>query len=248
MTDLWAAPPQQITLLENEVHAWKAPLVASEDEYRAFQQVLPPTEQERARRFYFEKDRRRWIIAHGILRLLLARYLHTAPQEPQFITNEYGKPTLAPPLAKSGLQFNLSHSAKMALYAFTYRRQIGIDLEYMRRDIEWDLLARSHFSASEYATLQTLPTQLQTEAFFLCWSRKESYIKAKGKGLSIPLAQFDVSLAPGAPAKLLGSREEEGATEHWSMHALVPATDYAGALTVEGTGWSLRCWEWNSQR
>ena len=244
---VWSVPPQQITLLEQEVHAWKAPLLASEDEYVVLQQVLSPAERERARRFYFEKDRRRWTIAHGVLRLLLARYLHTDVREPQFSTNAYGKPTLAPPLAASGLQFNLSHSAEMALYAFTYRRQVGIDVEYMRRDIEWELMARSHFSSSEYTALQALPAQLQAEAFFLCWSRKESYIKAKGKGLSIPLDQFDVSLTPGEPATLLGSREEVQALAHWSLQALVPGDGYAGALTVEGFDWSLRCWQWKHQ-
>ena len=241
---LWSMPPQPITLSENEVHAWKAPLIAQEDEYNAFQQVLSPEERERARRFYFEKDRRRWTIAHGVLRILLARYLNTDTHKLQFVTNEYGKPALAPPLARTSLQFNLSHSAELALYAFTYQRQIGIDVEFMRLDIEWDALARSHFSSSEYAALQSLPSTLQAEAFFLCWSRKESYIKAKGRGLSIPLDQFDVSLVPGKPAALLGSREEVQATTHWSLHALEPGNGYAGALTVEGFDWNLHCWQW----
>lgn len=241
---LWLTPPQHITLSENEVHAWKAPLIASEDEYSTLQRVLSTDERERARRFYFERDRRRWTIAHGVLRILLARYLNTDTHALQFVTNDYGKPALAPPLAHTGLQFNLSHSAEMALYAFTYQRQVGIDVEFMRPDIEGELLARSHFSASEYTALQALPPSLQTEAFFQCWSRKESYIKAKGKGLSIPLDQFDVSLAPDEPAALLGSREEAQATTHWSLHALEPGNGYAGALTVEGFAWNLQCWQY----
>jgi len=243
---LWLTPPQHITLSKNTVHAWKAPLTAPEDEYSALQQVLSPDERERARRFYFEKDRRRWTIAHGVLRILLAQYLNTDTHKLQFVTNDYGKPALAPPFAETGLQFNLSHSAELALYAFTYQRHIGIDVEYMRLDIEWAELARSHFSPSEYAALQALPPPLQAEAFYLCWSRKESYIKAKGKGLSIPLDQFDVSLVPGEPAALLGSREEVQATTHWSLHALEPAHTYAGALTVEGFDWDLQCWHYGT--
>ena len=240
----WQVPFQPVTLSDSEVHAWKAPLVASEHEYVTLQQVLPLDERERAGRFYFEKDRRRWTIAHGILRILLARYLNSNPSELRFVINSYGKPALAPQFAATGLQFNLSHSAEMALYAFTYHRQVGIDVEYMRKDIEWELLARSHFSPGEYAALQALPSSLQTEAFFLCWSRKESYIKAKGMGLSIPLDQFDVSLVPGEPAALLGSREEAQAAAHWSLHPLNPGNDYAGALTVEGFDWHLHCWKW----
>jgi 4'-phosphopantetheinyl transferase len=241
---IWQVPPQQVTLPANEVHVWRAPLVAPEHEYATFQQILSPDERERARRFYFEKDRRSWTIAHGILRILLARYLNTNTHDLSFVTNTYGKPTLAAPFAETGLQFNLSHSAELALYAFTYRRQIGVDVEYMRQNIEWELLAHSHFSSAEYSALQTLPASLQTQAFFLCWSRKESYIKAKGKGLSLPLDQFDVSLIPDEPARLLDSREEAQATTHWSLHALEPGNGYAGALTVEGFDWHLRCWQW----
>ena len=151
---------------------------------------------------------------------------------------------LADRFAETGLQFNLSHSAELALYAFTYQRQIGVDVEYMRPNIECDLLARSQFSPTEYTALQALPPLLQEKAFFLCWSRKESYIKAKGMGLSLPLDQFDVSLVPGEPAQLLDSREEAQATTHWSLHSLEPGNDYAGALTVEGFDWHLRCWQW----
>src|SRR5450432_870806 len=242
---IWQLPSQQITLLPvSEVHVWKAPLVAPEHEYATFQQILSPDERERVRRFYFEKDRRHWTIAHGILRILLARYLHTNPHELHFVNNSYGKPTLAAPFAETGLQFNLSHSAELALYAFTYHRQIGVDVEYMRPNIEWELLARSQFSSAEYSALQMLPSSLQEKAFFLCWSRKESYIKAKGMGLSLPLDQFDVSLVPDEPAQLLDSREEAQATTHWSLNALEPGNDYAGALTVEGFDWHLRCWQW----
>src|SRR5438876_3935723 len=241
----WQVPLQPVTLLNNEIHIWKVPLVASEQAYSEFQQILSPDGRARANRFYFEKDRRRWTIAHGVLRILLAHYLNTDTHNIQLVTNDYGKPALAPLLAGTDLQFNLSHSAELALFAFTYHRQIGVDVEYMRTDIECELLALSQFSPSEYATLQALPLSLRTEAFFLCWSRKESYIKAKGRGLSLPLDQFDVSLIPGKPAALLGSREEAQATTHWSLHALEPGDGYAGALTVEGFDGNIHCWQWD---
>jgi len=105
-------------------------------------------------------------------------------------------------------------------------------------------LAKYHFSPYEYAVLQRLPAVVREEAFFLGWSRKEAYIKAWGKGLSIPLDQFDVSLTPGEPAALIASREDPQATACWSLHALAPGTGYAGALVVEGTSCRLSCWKW----
>ena len=93
--------------------------------------------------------------------------------------------------------------------------------------------------------LRVLPTAMQQEAFFLCWSRKEAYIKARGEGLSIPLDQFDVSLTPGEPVALLNSREDPQATTRWLLHGLTPGDRYAGAIVVEGAGWQLSCWQWS---
>ena len=101
-----------------------------------------------------------------------------------------------------------------------------------------------NFSAREYATLQTLPTQLQQEAFFLCWTRKEAYLKAKGKGLSIPLTTFDVSVIPGEPAALLSSQEDVNAPGRWLLFDLAPGVNYAGALAVDGVGKKISYCDW----
>jgi 4'-phosphopantetheinyl transferase len=240
----WRIPPADLRLVENEVHVWRTLLEIPISEVERLQEVLVDEEIERARKFYFEKDRRHWIVAHAALRILLGRYLNINPRSLRSTSNDYGKPSIAYPPAGTRLHFNLSHSGGLALYAFTSDRHIGVDVEYMRPGIEYRELATSHFSARECAALRALPADVQEEAFFLCWSRKEAYIKARGKGLSLSLDQFDVSLAPNQPAALLGSREEPHATEHWSLHALAPGTRYAGALAVEGFDWELCCWQW----
>lgn len=240
----WRIPPADVRLVENEIHVWRVLLEIPTSEVECLQEILVDEEIERARKFYFEKDRRHWIIAHAVLRVLLGRYLNIHPRSLRFLTNDYGKPSIAHPLAGTRLHFNLSHSGDLALYAFAYDRHIGVDVEYMRPGIEYRELATHHFSSCECAALSTLPADAQEQAFFLCWSRKEAYIKARGKGLSLPLDQFDVSLAPDQPAALLDSREEPHATECWSLHALAPGTQYAGALVVEGFGWKLCCWQW----
>ena len=240
----WNIPTEKVTLPENEVHVWRASLEAPSSLIYSLQRILSEEEVRRAKQFHFEKDRLRWIVAHGILRRLLGQYLDTDPHEVCFMTNAYGKPFIAGPSHGTRLHFNLSHSGDLALYAFTYDRHLGVDVEYMHANIDYEELAQHHFSTYECAALQLLPATVRQEAFFLCWSRKEAYIKARGEGLSIPLGQFDVSLTPGEPATLLGSREDPQATARWSLHALTPGPHYAGALVVEGTNWQLSRWQW----
>ena len=114
----------------------------------------------------------------------------------------------------------------------------------MRSGIDYEELARYSFSPYEQAELRALPQSLKQQGFYNCWTRKEAYIKAIGKGLSLPLDSFDVSLRPGEPAKLLASREESQKTMDWSMRELSPGKSYAGALVVEGSGWDVSCWQW----
>jgi 4'-phosphopantetheinyl transferase len=241
---VWHMPPHPLHLAENDVHVWRASLEIPLSSLEQFQPLLLDEEIERARRFYFEKDRRHWIVARAILRVLLGRYLDVEPQRLCFANNEYGKPLILFPIAGRRLHFNLSHSGDLALYAFAYDREIGVDVEQMCATINYEDLGKHFFSVHERTALRALPPDRQEEAFFLCWSRKEAYIKARGKGLSLPLDQFDVSLVPDEPARLLESREESQATDRWSLSALFPGTGYAGALVVEGSGWQLSCWQW----
>ncbi len=138
----------------------------------------------------------------------------------------------------------MSHSHGVALYAVTRDREVGIDLEFIRRDLEVEQIAERFFSRRETATLRALPTALREYAFFLCWTRKEAYIKARGEGLSLPLDQFDVSLIPGEPAALLSTQPDSDEALRWSLQELTLASGYVAALAVEGRGWSLSCWQW----
>ena len=241
----WNITQDNVMLGANEVHVWKASLEAPLSTIYSLQHLLSEAEVKRAWQFYVEKDRLHWIVAHGILRMLLGHYLDSDPRVVSFVTNDYGKLFIAHPSDGIRLRFNLTHSGDIALYAFTYDRHVGVDVEYMRAGIDFEKLAQNHFSPYECAVLRALPPALREEAFFLCWTRKEAYIKARGSGLSIPLDQFDVSLTPGEPAELLDSREDPHGTANWSLHALTPGERYAGALVVEGTDRHLSCWQWS---
>lgn len=245
--DCWQ-PPTDLTLATDEVHLWLASLEQPPACVDAFLATLAPDEQKRAARFVFAKDRRSFTVARGILRALLGRYLQTPPASLSFTYNSYGKPALLEPAVQPALCFNLSHSHQMALFAFAYECELGVDIEYMR-DLERDdylLMADSHFSPGEYATLSALPESQRKAAFFRCWSRKEAYIKARGMGISIPLDSFDVSCAPGEPAALLASREAPHTVTSWELSTPTVPSDYAAALIVTRPPRRIRAYQWSA--
>ena len=241
---IWSLPPDKQTLDPDEVHVWRAPLELTAEQLAQCWLTLAPDEQQRAGRFHFERDHHRFTAAHGVLRALLGRYLRLSPQELKFSTGPWGKPALRSESRPMPLHFNLSHSHQLALYAFTLNRETGVDVEFIRPDFASPGMARSFFSPREVAQLGSLPEAEQMQAFFNCWTRKEAYIKARGEGLSLPLDQFDVSLLPGEPARLLRMLSDERETLRWRMAALQPGPDYAGAVAVEGQDWRLSCWQW----
>jgi 4'-phosphopantetheinyl transferase len=226
----------------DEVHVWRATLDQPPSQIESFRHTLAADEHARAERFYFQRDREHFIVARGVLRSLLGCYLNKAPECLSFRYSSYGKPALAWESGGNTVRFNLSHSHGVALYAVTRGREVGIDLEYIRSDLEVEQIAERFFSRREVATLRTLPPEVQRQAFFLCWTRKEAYIKARGEGLSLPLDQFDVSLIPGEPVALLSTQGDPYEVSRWSLQELTPAPGYAAALAVEGRGWHLACW------
>jgi len=144
-------------LAENEIHVWQASLNVDGAVLHTLQRTLTEEEATKAKQFHFEKDQQHFVIARGVLRTLLAQYVHTEPRLLRFDYNAYGKPSLGHPFHESSLQFNVSHSHETALFAFTYARQIGVDVEYMRSGIDYEALARYSFSPHEQAELRALP-------------------------------------------------------------------------------------------
>jgi 4'-phosphopantetheinyl transferase len=247
ITDLeswWLPPPAGLALSSDKVHVWRASLDLPASRIQSLQHTLSEDELSRAALFCFQKDLQRFIVARGLLRAILSRYLEMEPGQLRFRYSPYGKPALATMPGQDTLSFNVSHSCGLALYAVTRSREIGIDLERIHGDLDCKQIAARFFSPRENAVLRALPAELKHEAFFNCWTRKEAYIKAMGGGLSFPLGQFDVSLAPGEPAKLLNTRGDPQEATRWSLRALTPGPGYVAALAVEGHGWHLACWQW----
>jgi len=228
-----------LDLRPNEVQVWGADLDAFASREGATGGFLSNDERDRASRFHFERDRRRFIAGRHILRLLLSAYLDLEPGNLSFRYSAHGKPELENVRMVSRLAFNVSHSGPVALFAFVRDHKVGVDVEQLRTDIATSEIAEQFFSQSEQASLKELPKNLQHQAFFACWTRKEAFVKAKGEGLSLPLHQFDVSLTPAKPAEILGTRPDTEERHRWSLWSLDLGPGHAAALAVEGVGVDL---------
>lgn len=199
---------------------------------------LAADEQARAARFYFERDTRRYTMGRASLRLILSHYTGLAPDALQFTYNAYGKPALQAEQNRDAVEFNLSHTGGQALCAVTHGYAVGIDIEEIK-PLDYLQLASTVFSEQEQVTLQRLTPDERQLAFFNGWTRKEAYIKAHGKGLSMPLAEFDVTLAPGAPTRLLATRPNPEDAARWSLFGWTIGTTYVAALAIAGQQWQL---------
>jgi len=243
----WLAAPETLSIDEGVVHVWRAPLDPPEMTVARLAETLSEDERQRANRFVFERDRRRFTVARGVLRSLLARYLGSSPDRLRFSYGPFGKPGLAEGSGTGPLCFNASHSGDLALYAVTVGREVGVDVERIRSNFALEQVAERFFSPREVAALRDLAPENRPLGFFNCWTRKEAYIKARGAGLSLPLDRFDVSLAPGEPAALLTTLDDPGEASRWSLRALSLESGTVAALAVTAPLGELRCWQWTGK-
>ncbi len=231
-----------LLLAENEVQIWRVDLEAVRADEPRWQRVLSSDESRRAARFHFPVDRQRFVASRALLRTILAGYLTADPKGLSFSYSKKEKPSLGPDQADSGVTFNVSHSGGIALFAFARRREIGIDVERAGRDFDVEAIAKRFFSTHEQEQLAALPKEKRVEGFFRCWTRKEAYIKATGDGLSLPLHQFDVSIAEDDSDALLCTRPDNSAAALWRLRDIPLGAGYVAALCVRGRDWRLKDW------
>ncbi len=245
-SESWLPPPDRPVALDEDVQVWRIYLDLPASEIDDMKGVLSAEEKTRAGRFVFDKHRARFIAGRASLRRILGRYLGRAPERLEFGYGHRGKPYLKNDPPGNPLRFNLSHSSELALLAVVGSRDIGVDVERVRA-VQYHLkIAGRFFSPGEVAVIRSLPPEVQFEAFFNCWTRKEAYIKALGDGLAYPLDAFEVSLAPGAPAALLSVRDDPEASSKWFLQAMAPACGFVGAVALKGKGYRMTFWEWRA--
>lgn len=200
---------------------------APDEQIAQLESLLSAEERERQAAFRFEHLRRDFAVAHGTLRLLLGRYTGADPAKLRFSRGAKGKPALIE--AARDLQFNLSHSGRLVVFAFCYGERVGIDVERMRPMRDLEAIAKRFFRADEVADLLSLPEEDREPGFFRCWTRKEAYIKAVGDGISLGLDSFRVTFLPGQSPALTCPDNSR-----WNLHDLKLEEGYAAALAYPG--------------
>jgi 4'-phosphopantetheinyl transferase len=233
-------------LAPDEIHIWFVPLNQNPTRIPELKGILSAEERARADRFHFEKDRHQFIESRAALRHILSQYLKVEPESLTYSLTGHGKPGLS----NSDVRFNLSRRDGLALIALAKGREIGVDVELVRPDLDLWEIAEVSFSESELKTLRAVPQADQVAGFYNCWTRKEAFIKAIGEGFSFPLKQFDVSLTPGDPAKLLAIRQDpispeaSAEADRWTLQEIPVPDGYAAALAFEGQPAKVTCHDW----
>ncbi len=237
-------PKSGLALADNEVQVWQMRLDLPVSRIVHLARTLSQAERDRAMRFCSLPDRNRFITRRGILRQICSAYLAVEPERLRFEQGPWGKPRLAGCPDHNDLQFNMSCSHMVAVYAFTLGREVGVDVEQIHHKLAWQSSAATCLTGRERALLQIMPAESQAGAFFTLWTRKEAYVKARGTGLSTPLNQIDV----------LGRRTWCGVLvrnhgdwrEPWSgsLQDLDLGRHHAAALAVEEQGLEIVCREW----
>ncbi|HEV8241005.1 MAG TPA: 4'-phosphopantetheinyl transferase superfamily protein [Thermoanaerobaculia bacterium] len=229
-------------LREGHVDVFAFALNPPDERLAALRAALAAEEHERAAGFRFDAHRRAFESCRGAVREILAAHLGCAPAAVRFQYGEHGKPALLADDAP--LVFSVSHSSELGLCAISRRGALGVDVEFLRPLPDALAIAERFFSTAERDSLRTLQPPALEAAFFAAWTRKEAFIKALGEGLSHPLADFDVTLLPGEPARLLRVAGDDEAPARWRLAALDPAPGYFAALAAAEPVNAVACWSW----
>lgn len=226
--------PHRLLLGVEEVHVWIAFLDRLSSRRQPFFEVLAPREMARAAKFRLAKDRDEFVLSRGLLRGLLSRYVGVSPSELNFSYNPYGKPALEIGCEGEKCSFNLSHSQGVVVYAVAKTREIGVDIECVRQDVEHQQIAARFLSPGEARAVQALPPAERKKAFLSCWTKKEAYLKAKGEGFHLDPQSFDVTSGSADLASPVLIEANPTTARCCSIAPLQAPPGYIAALAAEG--------------
>ena len=200
---------------------------------REYRSLLSEAERQQELRFHFAKDQRRYLVTRALVRTVLSRYADIGPREWAFAVNDYGRPLIANAAASARqISFNVSHTDSVIILAVAHGHEIGVDVENTRARAACIEVADRFFAPAEVTALHALPKARQQQRFFEYWTLKESYIKARSMGLSIPLDHFsfdlrddgiDISIHP----------DQHDRPERWRFWQMSLGPGYLGALCAE---------------
>jgi 4'-phosphopantetheinyl transferase len=222
-----------LQLSDGEIHLWFAFAGETGDPQTSasVRPVLDDGEQARMARLHFPEGRRLFGVSHMLVRTTLSRYAEIPPEKWRFVKNAHGKPSIDPDLDSSAMRFSLAHTRGLAVVAVTERADVGVDVERTDRRVDAARLSSRFFSPEEAAALQEIPAERLRERFFRYWTLKESYIKARGLGLSLPLDSFSFRLAGECPFRIDFSGEDRDPVR-WRFAVISPLSQYVAAVGI----------------
>jgi len=210
---------------DTSVHIWGLEVSSVEDRLDRLHTLLCPNEREKAARFHREADRNSSIAARGALRILLSGYTGMAAENVNFAYSENGKPRMI----NADIDFNVSHSGAWVVFALGRNRNIGVDIEQIKRKMDVLAVAERFFTDTEVDQVRS--SEDPCAAFFQLWARKEAYVKACGSTLFSELAHFSVPL------------EEQGEKDGWIFQRLEAGSNYAAAIVTDKEMASVPCYD-----
>jgi 4'-phosphopantetheinyl transferase len=241
----WPPPAEWPGLPGGDIHVWRVSLTPSPDRLDALRLLLAAEERARADRILLPDRGAAFLLARAALRQLLGRYLEIPPESIAFGYTAHGKPFLAGPGPLPPLRFNVSHSGRLALLAFRLHREIGVDVEEIRTTPDLTGIARRFFTAAEAGSVLSRPPAGQAGAFYACWTRKEAYLKATGRGIAAGVASMEIFTGPDGQPALRTPSPDAVPQPDWAIRDLAAGEGYAAALAAEGPFAGIRCWEFS---
>ncbi len=228
----------EFSIENHTAHLWHVSIPTLLSQLENLSKLLSSDELQRANRFRFPEHRERFIVARGILREILHCYTGIPAPEIQFSYGPRGKPYLLN--NPQSIQFNVSHSHDLAVYALTIENEIGIDIEKMEAHYN-DAVAKRFFSEEEYAQLAQLSDAEKIVGFYKIWSFKEAIIKLVGEGLYVPLNEFSIDLHKSMQTILFTHQNQSVLyhLENVQVHA-----DYQAAFAMKDPVEKRIFWEW----
>lgn len=227
---------ERIPLDASEIHLWLTDYeeIADESLHVAYRALLSRDEREQEPRFYFARDRRRYLVTRALVRTVLSRYFPVDPKDWVFATNAYGCPyAVNIPAKDAGLSFNISHTNSMIVLGVTAGRALGVDVENFRaREVSIGMADR-YFSPLESEALARAPSHRQQYRFFEYWTFKEAYIKARGMGLQLPLDKFSFQYPDDVRVEIAINGDLNDDPARWRFWQFRPEEDYLLAICAE---------------
>ncbi len=230
-------PDPPPTLAPGAVHVWLTEPAAITDSalLDAYTGLMSPEEHDAHRRFRFEALRHQYLVTRALVRATLSRYADVDPGAWRFRKNPHGRPELVAGQCPLPLRFNLSHTPGLAACAVTLEHDVGVDVEHLARATDTARLARRFFAPEEAQALEGLPEPVRRPRFLRYWTLKEAYIKARGRGLSLPLSGFAFRFSEDGAIAIHIEPALEDDPRRWQFRLLRPTPEHVMAVAL-GSG------------